>query len=375
MSKALLTPVRKSRAERNATATKQRTVTKQQALVRELSKPKLASKPPVPKMTEKKKQPKQPNQTKATKSLSVSMPKTPKKAAGPMQPVEDSDVIHEQIARSQTTLNFNRPSSRNRPVFSNYESAGPRSHNSSISRSPSVRMTYQNVHISGALQEIARKLNTSCSTSGIMSKSQMADLLKTPTGKRVYEEKRSQKAHYTQDKIRSQMCLLQHELRQMAESCAKKDDHYSAGKFSSSQVKQKEEKLMNKLTNAYSQLGCLPGSSSTRPQTPERKFQPSKAGIQKVNEFRYKTNFCVADQSGTSMFQSKDSTLFGMQTPTLFTRSTYHAQSKNKSSETMFALNQELGRRVTEVRQVDGKTLETSAATGKSHRIPNGVTL
>jgi len=85
----------------------------------------------------------------------------------------------------------------------------------------------------------------------------------------------------------------------------------------------------------------------------------------------------MADASGSKMFLPRDAPLFSVQTPTLYTRNKYHAFSSNKSNETLFALNQELGQRVNRAREGihDGKTIETSITRGKSHRIPKGVML
>jgi hypothetical protein len=50
--------------------------------------------------------------------------------------------------------------------------------------------------------------------------------------------------------------------------------------------------------------------------------------------------------------------------------------AKNKSTEALFALNQELGRRVSQAREgrPDGKTVETSVSRGKKHDLPKGIT-
>jgi len=59
----------------------------------------------------------------------------------------------------------------------------------------------------------------------------------------------------------------------------------------------------------------------------------------------------------------------------VYARDKLHDRAKNKSTETMFAINQELGKRICKVREGsrDGKTVETSLMPQKKHEVPIGV--
>jgi len=56
----------------------------------------------------------------------------------------------------------------------------------------------------------------------------------------------------------------------------------------------------------------LPGPFTARAEQEQNlpSRSPSKGGINKVNEFRYKSNFTMADLSGSKMFEKKESFLF-----------------------------------------------------------------
>lgn len=132
---------------------------------------------------------------------------------------------------------------------------------------------------------------------------------------------------------------------------------------------------MNWVTNTNSHIEGLPGNPMLiREMPPDPKITPCmKAGISKVNDFRYKSTLIMSDLSGEKMFVKKDPYLFGSpQSPQLYLRDKLHARSKNLSREALFAINMQLGSRIMKQREglKDGMTVETSLERGKKHTVP-----